>query len=570
MTVEVPNIHDTFPVIQARQIPRANSPGQCSPGQCSPGQCQGMIESYHAISGDQVPRGEWFDETDAKLPDGYLPWWDTLVRTPLQGVSDPIFINIAELNYSALQNSSYVKAIASTPQILQSELVKEQAAFDWRMYLNSSFDDKNEPIGSLLTTGNADDRFRDETWSMEGGFRRRNRRGGDVEVFQRFGTQINNSTFLDPNPQRTSRLELRYTQPLMRGAGRAYNQSQIVVAQIQQGVAGDDLADKLQQHLVEVTETYWELYRARADFLQRANLLHSAESILEKLSSRQGVDALRRQVFRVETAVAQRRNEMITSANSIRDLESRLRLLVNDVQLVHSSGREFTPVDTPVIEKLHLDLSESLHTALSNRPDISQAIRNVKAKAVELGVAKSDVMPRLDLLASGYVAGIASRADFGGGLDNQFSDGRPSFSLGLEYELPIGNRFANANLRARKLEMNRELDRFHFVVQQAMTDVEIAVRQTHTQYRRIVAHYESLQAARREAAYLLDRWEFLAGRDDSASQLLENLLDAQTFVADEERQMVRAQVDYALSLVQLKGELGVLLQINAGESVYHQ
>jgi hypothetical protein len=43
--------------------------------------------------------------------------------------------------------------------------------------------------------------------------------------------------------------------------------------------------------------------------------------------------------------------------------------------------------------------------------------------------------------------------------------------------------------------------------------------------------------------------------------LIEDLLDAQERLADEEREFVRAQVDYAISWVQLRKSMGVLLRM---------
>jgi outer membrane protein TolC len=208
-------------------------------------------------------------------------------------------------------------------------------------------------------------------------------------------------------------------------------------------------------------------------------------------------------------------------------------------------------------------MSNSLHTALSNRSDISGSIRDVRAAAVELGVAKQDILPRLDLVASTYVAGLARRADAGRAFDNQFADGRPSYSVGFQFEIPIGNRAAHANARRRQVELQRALNRFQLTVEEAMTSVEVAVREVDTSYREMLARFEAMNAAERERMYLDDRWRVLPGADVSAAQLLENLLDAQEFVAEEELAMVNAQVNYALTLVKLKSEMGTLLRISS-------
>ena len=101
-----------------------------------------------------------------------------------------------------------------------------------------------------------------------------------------------------PNPQATTQLELRYTQPLLNGAGRSFNESRIVLARIHTEISSDALAAELEEHLVKVTEAYWELYRARAEYFQRQKLVDSARATLEILEGRAGVDADRRQVLR--------------------------------------------------------------------------------------------------------------------------------------------------------------------------------------------------------------------------------------------------------------------------------
>ena len=105
------------------------------------------------------------------------------------------------------------------------------------------------------------------------------------------------------------------------------------------------------------------------------------------------------------------------------------------------------------------------------------------------------------------------------------------------------------------------MSRFSLTVEEALTSVEIVVREVQTSYREMVAKQRAMRAVQSEADYLNDRWKVLPNVNDSAAQLLENLLDAQERVADEEQAMVGAQVNYALTLVRLKSEMGTLLRI---------
>lgn len=494
----------------------------------------------------------------AHLPADFRPWWDQPVREP---TLPTLQLSIGHLIEGALQYSSYVQVIAAEPHIRSTAVVEEEAAFDWRGFLETMYSDVSEPVGNTLTTGTNEDRYKDRTWTATAGVRRDNRLGGNFELSQQMGRQGNNSRFLLPNPQATTQLELRYTQPLLNGAGRAYNESRTVLAQIDANVSSDNLLTDLQSHLIKVTEAYWELYRARAVYFQRLRLLRSANATLTVLEAREKVDVVQRQVLRARAAVATRRSEIIRAYTSIHNAESQLRLLVNDPALVQAGEREFTPIEPPLSVKLPLAMGESLYSALQHRPDISRAIREVRASSVRLNVAKNDILPKLDLVASSYVSGLAGRADIGESLVNQLDAGRPSMSIGFVFETPFQRRAARAVEERRQWEMKRVFSRFRLTVEKALTDVEIAVREVRTNYREMVAKYHAMTALTDEANYLQDRFSTLPGVDDSAMLLLENLLDAQERVADAEEAMVRAQVHYALSIVRLKQEMGTLLVV---------
>lgn len=496
--------------------------------------------------------------TPFRAPD--RPWWSEEVLKPLSRGGASLPLRIDEVIDQALRHSSYVYVLGADPKIRRTVLVEEQAAFDWRAFLETTYKDTNDPIGNVLTTGNSDDRFRDQTWSMDGGVRRQNPLGGEMKLTQRLGSQANNSRFLFPNPQSTTRLELQYTQPLLDGFGRAFNQSRIVLAQINAETGSDEMVAELQSHLVSVTEAYWELYRGRAEYLQRTKLLKSAQETLAMLEGREKVDAVRRQVLRARAAVATRQSEMVRAQTSIRNAESQLRLLVNDPAMVHSATREFMPLDTPLMAPLPLDMGDALHVALMHQPGISAAIREIRASAVRLGIAENQILPRLDFIVGTYVAGLDADRDVGQSFGNQFDQGAPGYNAGFLFEVPLGNRAATAQLERRRLELNRAMGRFRLSVEESLTRVEIAVREVDTSYREMAGKYEAMIAVQTEADYLEDRWRLLAGSQDSAVLLLENLLDAQERVAQEEAAMVRSQINYAMSIVRLKREMGTLLR----------
>ena len=76
----------------------------------------------------------------------------------------------------------------------------------------------------------------------------------------------------------------------------------------------------------------------------------------------------------------------------------------------------------------------------------------------------------------------------------------------------------------------------------AFTEVEVAVRETHTTVEEMGTKQQAIEAASQEVAYLTQRWKLLPDPSESAVLLIENLLEAQERLADEERGFVRSQM----------------------------
>ncbi|MEQ9408244.1 MAG: TolC family protein [Fuerstiella sp.] len=494
------------------------------------------------------------------LPPGFTPWWDATVRQGVGLAPASIPVDVSGLLQDALRYSPQVIAIQAEPEVQYRVITQEAARFDWSVFLETTYDDLNDPVGNELTTGNGDDRLMVRKVLAEGGIRRKNLYGGEFRLAQRLGHENQNSRFFIPNNQGSTRLELSYRQPLLDGAGRCYNESEIILARIQANSSEDEVVDALQSHLIEVTKAYWALYRARAEFFQRQKLLSSAQHVLTRLEGRSQVDTIPRQVLRAQAAVARAQTRIQRTLARVRDAEAQLRLLVNSPSMLNGGPIELTPIEPPSTVTESADLRSVLQTALINRPDISEAIRRMRAASVRLGVSKTELLPRLDFLVETYVADLAGNSNVRQALRGQFVDNRPGYTVGLEFEFPLENRAARAKLEQRQWELKRSINVFRATVEKSLTDVEIANREVATAYSEVLSRYQSMSAAENESRYLQDRFEVLPAAEDSAVLLLEDLLDSFERLADEESAFVQAHVDHAVAIVKLKQELGILLR----------
>lgn len=494
------------------------------------------------------------------LPPGYSPWWDNTVRQSSGPGGTSIPVDVGTLLQDAMLHSPQVIAIQAEPEVQYRVVTQEAAKFDWTAFLETTYDDLNDPVGNTLTTADGKDRLLTRKFRGSGGLRRKNLHGGEFRIAQDIGHENQSSTFFVPNNQGTARLELSYRQPLLDGAGQTYNRSEIVLANIAANSSEDEVTTALQDHLIEVTEAYWALYRSRAEFFQRQKLLASAGNVLVRLEGRSQVDTIPRQVLRARAAVARAQTRIQRTLARVEDAESQLRLLVNSPDMLTGGPVEVIPLEAPNMVTENADLQSVLQTALSNRPDISEAIRKMRASSVRLGVSRKELLPRLDLLVETYVSDLSGNSDVASALRGTLRDNRPGYTVGLELEIPLENRAAVAKLEQRQWELKRSINVFRATVEKSLTDAEIARREVATAYSEIVSRYHSMMAAEQESRYLADRFTVLPAAEDSATLLLEDLLDSFERLADEESSFVQAQVDHAIALVQLKREMGILLR----------
>ena len=362
-----------------------------------------------------------------------------------------------------------------------------------------------------MTTGGPT-RWLDSNWYSSAGLRTRTTTGTEVEVSQKIGYEDSNSLYFVPPFQGTARLSVRMTKPLLNGAGQAYNTNLIVLADINANIARDCFSKDLQSLLFDVHRAYWDLYLQRAALLQRRRLYQQA-LIFARISARhRDVDVLRGQLARAEAAVATREGAVIRYRAAVRNSEARIRAIVNAPVLGTPEAAELIPNQFPNRDCLQVSLADTLVTALHFRPEIQQGIKEIRAAGVRADVAKKEVLPVLNAVVEGYVSGLNGYGQIGRSLGDEFRYGGPSFTVGLQYEMPLGgNRTANARLEQRQLEFEKATSQLEATTANVHAEVEIAVRDVQTGFREVVSKCHALIASEAELEYLSARWRALPG-----------------------------------------------------------
>ncbi|MEM9940776.1 MAG: TolC family protein [Planctomycetota bacterium] len=489
-----------------------------------------------------------------------LPWWHRHVQDAHRNESASLDVSLDSILFLALKASKQIQIASAEPIIQETRIDEADSRFDWVRYLNSAWDDTSDPIGNSLQAGGNVSRLNEHNLSGAIGTRRLTRTGGNFDVGQQVGFRNSNSTFITPNNQATSRFTISYTHPLRRGRGYEYNNSLVLLATTDAEIAFDQFTAQLQNHLLEIINAYWRLYLDRAILAQRVRLYLKTENLVSILNTRQKIDANGTQLISASAALENRKADLVRAATSVQNSETILRGLISASDLGESNLVELIPVDSPDALLFESNLATEIETALIMRPEARVALRQVKSGSILLDVAKHEILPSLNLVTQAYLSGLRGDYDFIGSLGDQISEGAPGYSIGIQYELPYGNRLAHAQLTRRQVELRRLKLQYQFALETIRTEVEVAVRECNTSYYEALAKQRVLKAAIAEAETIAVRWsQFIDGTSQSSLNL-ESLLRAQERVTEAESELANAIFVYNVALVSLKKANGTFLK----------
>ncbi|MDP6850463.1 MAG: TolC family protein, partial [Planctomycetota bacterium] len=155
------------------------------------------------------------------------------------------------------------------------------------------------------------------------------------------------------------------------------------------------------------------------------------------------------EVVQTEADIATRRDALLTARNTSRQAEDALRVLMFGLEDRAEWNLRLLPIsepDTP--QKTELQFFAAFQVADLHRSDLIRMRQDVIQKKLDWDLAKKNLMPKLDLVATGSSAGVAPQVHEALDVTRDFL--YTGYSLGLNLEIPFGNhQYRGAELRAR-------------------------------------------------------------------------------------------------------------------------
>lgn len=247
----------------------------------------------------------------------------------------------------------------------------------------------------------------------------------------------------------SSGFDLQATQSLLAGGRLTANRARVEQARLDLFSSRHELSAVAASVVAQVESAYWNHYLALRQRDIYRESLGLAERQLEEARARMQVGRIAGSELAAPRAeVTSRREALRAGERRVQSTRQLLLLLVNPEGAGLDAAARL--LDAPVPPTGPLDGPDA-HVALGlrQRPDLAQARLALERGDLEVVRTRAGLLPRLDLFIR--LGGTGYAATFGGALAGTVED--PYASAGLSFQLPLGNRAAEA--RAERAELNR-------------------------------------------------------------------------------------------------------------------
>ena len=462
---------------------------------------------------------------------------------------------MASLIYSNRVSSLQIESIEE----LQNVGV-ESGEFDAVGFIDQSFRNSSEPVGlSIDTASGVQPIVQEEDLNIAYGLRKRLRNGGEVELNQSYQIRDNDSGILVPDDQAFSRFNARVTKELLRGAGRSIALNEVLVAYHDASAQRAESVSEIANHLNDVMTAYWDIVAARGALFASMENRRLAIEVLTELEARREIDAERNLLDQSKATIRQRELSINEAHNALIQAQIRLVSLVNAPELLaNRNSIEILPQFEPDLHVHQLDIESRVNTAIQRRPEIEDAIEQIKSAQVTDHVSLNELLPRLSTSIEAGINGLAGDRLLGDAIENQF-DNDVTYQVGFNFEVPFANRQARHTKRRTELAVQRLRVDWQNTIEQVKADVLNNAQQFSATQIRLEKQKDILKFSGSELRFLGIRKNVAPKENSNPSFALTQVLAAQDRQGSAKSQFIAAIADKHRALFELNRATGILI-----------
>ncbi|MDD5543579.1 MAG: TolC family protein [Acidobacteriia bacterium] len=479
----------------------------------------------------------------------------------------------------ALQNNLDIEVQRQFYPAAQYDVLKSMAPFDPILKASAGFDRANQPSSSFLQTGifGAVTSVPRMSQTYNASYLQNFLTGTATEIDYFNSKSFVGSRLASLNPSFTTQMKFSFLQPLLKNRGIGVNSEPIKVAKNTLGMTKEAFRQQVISIVNQALNLYWELVFDREDVRVKQASLDLATKTNEDNKRQVEIGTLAPiDVVQSETAVASRRQDLITSQYTLQQTQDNLKRFLSGKLDPGAIIAKLDPVDQakPPADQSIAEVPDSIRIALNNRPEVAQAHLDLKNRDLRVAFTKNQLLPEVDLTGSYSWTGLAGNSvvvdangnpvfnpdgtreviesGFRNATHQLFSFQFPEYAFGVNITLPLKNRSAEADFGRASYEQRQSASNVRLTEQQVALQVRnaITVLQMSKQLTEAATRTRELQEKTLDA----ENKKYQLG-----ASTIRFVLQEQTNLAIDQSAEVRAVVNWIKSKISLETATGRLL-----------
>ena len=381
------------------------------------------------------------------------------------------------------------------------------------------------------------------------------------------------SSFRTFNPSIQDTLQFRITQPLLRDRGRGIQRIPILIARARYDNSQSTAKQRVLNLIAQAENTYWQVVSNRESLNVQENNLELRSQFLQRSQRELELGAISPlDIYQPEQNYANAQVSVTRARYQLQQAEDRVRRQIGadldpeirNLPLVLTESAD-PPIYMPTFEP-----EESIRKALLMRPEIRLSRTTLAIDDYNIKRDTNAQRPDLALTAQYSATGLGgnlyensilgagasqliSAGGFPAAMDQLFRFAFPTYSVGLQLNLPLRNRRAAVALANSVLQKKRNMYELRALEQEVRLDVLNAI-----------TGVELSKAAIQQAAVALDfsqkRLDAEQRKYDLGVSTAFIVLDAQDDLVQSQADLLQESIGYRRAIVSLMQATGELLE----------
>ncbi len=294
-------------------------------------------------------------------------------------------------------------------------------------------------------------------------------------------------------PEYETVAQLTVVQPLLRNFGTAANLAELRIARLNREIQVLEWKQRVNSTVQAVLAAYYDMAFALRNVRVREDAIEAGQKLVDlykrrvELGFNSPID-----IRQAEVQVSADREQLILAKNVFLERQFDLKRRIVDNYNI-DDPRIFLPENVQYLDAPSLNRVQLLLQAFERRLDYQQALLAAQAQDVRVRFARNQLLPQLDLIASYGLNGLGT--SFGDSLEQGVGGRTPSWSVGVNFSIPLGNVQPRANYRIALGQKEQALLRIKQAEVTVGSDVDQIIARIETNRQRVATAVQTRQLA---------------------------------------------------------------------------